>query len=111
MHGREGKAIHACHGRSQSRPIGIAPNQEPVTAPMAGYTRARSTGVRGLRGHAGVSQDNGYGETETTYESSAKRRTHVNLDTSEGLSEPKAGGPRVYAGGNTVKRDRSRLIA
>ncbi len=37
-----------CQGRSQSSPIGITPNQAPVTVPTAGYTSALSTGVRGL---------------------------------------------------------------
>ncbi len=66
--------------------------------------------VRGLRVRVGVSRYMGT-ESETTYESSAKRRIHVSLDTSEGLSEPKDGGPNMYAGGSTVKTERSRLIA
>ena len=43
-----------------------------------------------------------------TYESSAKRRTHVRRLTSEGLSDPNEGGPRAYAGGKTVRIARRR---
>lgn len=37
-----------CHGLSQSRAIGTAPNHVPHTAPKAGNAKALSRGVSGL---------------------------------------------------------------
>lgn len=52
--GRRDEVGRTCHGRSQSSPIGITPVQHPRKVPMAGYTSARSTGVRGLRTWEGL---------------------------------------------------------
>jgi hypothetical protein len=51
--GREGKregevARRACQGLSQSRGMGIAPSQQPMTVPAAGRNKANSRSFEGL---------------------------------------------------------------